>query len=71
MVTPELVQGAHLQIHVGSFRGRVVLDFGTPISHLEMEPEELDRILELLAKHAQEARVSRALETIGRSRENE
>jgi len=61
MVTPELIEGAHLKIHVGSFRGRVVLDFGTPISHLEMSRTELDRILELLAKHVQNARVERVL----------
>jgi hypothetical protein len=68
MITPELVQGAHLQIHVGSYRGRVVLDFGTAISHLEMEPEELDRILELLAKHAQNARVERRLAEVTSAR---
>jgi len=61
MFTPELVQGEHLRLHLNFWRGRVVLDFGKAISHLEMEPDEAEHIAKLLIKHAQNARVDKQL----------
>jgi hypothetical protein len=57
MFTPELAAGTKMRFHIGEFRGKVVLDFGVSVSHLEMGPHEAEQIAELLIKHAQAAKV--------------
>lgn len=56
MFTPELARGTHLRFWVGVNRDQVVLDFGTSVSHLEMGPDEAEKIAQLLLKHATKAR---------------
>lgn len=57
MFTPEAAKGTHLKFYVGAHNGRVVVDFGRSITHMEMEPAEAEKIAELLIKHAGRARV--------------
>jgi len=56
MRSPELLQGEHLKLYIGVNDGRVVLDFGRSLSHIEMEPQEAEQLLTLLRKHADLAR---------------
>jgi len=56
MRSPELLQGEHLKLYIGVNNGRVVLDFGRSLSHIEMEPQEAEQLLTLLRKHADLAR---------------
>jgi len=71
MRTPELLEGEHLRLHVVDSNGRVVLDFGKPISHLELEPEEAEQLSMSLAKFVHRARVNGALEAARRSGQNQ
>jgi hypothetical protein len=57
MFTPELAAGTKMRFHIGVFRGKVVIDFGVSVSHLEMGPHEAEQIAELLIKHATSAKV--------------
>ncbi len=52
MFTPQAAIGAHFKAHIGMYKGRVVLDFGVQLSHLELEPREARQIADLLLKHA-------------------
>ena len=61
MFSPELLEGEHLKLHISFWHGRVVLDFGKAISHLEVEPQEAEDLACLLMKHATNARVGKVL----------
>ncbi|MGH9735436.1 MAG: hypothetical protein ACRD8A_12710 [Candidatus Acidiferrales bacterium] len=56
MFTPEVARGTRLRFWIGVNRDQVVLDFGMSLSHLEMGPDEAEKIAELLVKHASNAR---------------
>jgi hypothetical protein len=57
-----LAVGSKLRLHIGFHKGRVLLDFGNSISHLEMDPEDAEHVAKLIVKHSQNARVDRALD---------
>jgi len=57
MFTPELTKGTKMRFYIGTDNGKVIVDFGASISHMEMEPIEAEKLAHLLTKHAHIARV--------------
>jgi hypothetical protein len=61
MHVPDLIAGTKLKFYIGFEKGQVIVDFGTNVSHMEMEPEEAEKIAAMLIKHAGNARRGRIL----------
>ena len=58
MFTAELMRGEKLRLHIGfDEHGKVIVDFGVSLSHVEMEPQEAVMIANLLMKHANNAKM--------------
>lgn len=52
MNNPELYKDAHIDLYVGCTDEKVIVDFGTNLSHLEVSPDTAESIAAMLLKHA-------------------
>lgn len=55
-ITVEQVDSDKLRLHVDSSKGKVIVDFGRSITHLEIPPHEAEIFGALLMKHAAKAK---------------
>lgn len=55
----EPAAGNSLNLRMGHVKGRVIVDFGTSVGHLEMAPQDAENLAIMLQQHAHLAKMGR------------